>query len=470
MEGDDNSRRLYVVMLPFLGQSHFNVCLQLSRMLASRGVAVIYVSLPSNLDILRSLVEGERWNDHAFPLYFQDLSIPDAEASLPPGRQNTNKISPDMIPKIFDLLEQMRNPLEALMRKLTGREYYESRGLPAPHRLVLVFDLFMGWSVAVAAKFGVRSFMLSPFSAHMWLSLEVKFLGRVEPLLLPVVAEAIEKLPSADFVASQVRRHMDFTRLADGVLLNTFEDVEPKIFRHLESVGVGGGKPFWAVGPVIDVPRRDQIRRPRDAEILAWLDTQTIGSVVYVSFGTESYVSPAQVTELALGLETSRQPFLWVLRPPAPLSGEDWKANLLPEDYERRVQGRCLIETEWAPQGAILAHEATGVFISHCGWNSSLESMTAGVPLIALPLQTDQPANALMLAKEAKVAVEMKMIDGVARRDEVESAVKSFLCGVEKAEVKRRVKEVSKSAISALSYEGGAAWKNLDSFIQYSLQ
>jgi UDP:flavonoid glycosyltransferase YjiC (YdhE family) len=470
MEGGDSSRRLYVVMLPFLGQSHFNVCLQLSRMLATRGVAVIYVSLPSNLEIVRPLVEGQRWNDPGFPLYFQDLSIPDAEAPLPLGRQNTNKISLDMIPKIFDLLEQMRDPLEVLMRELIGREYYESRGLPAPDRLVLVFDFFMGWSAAVAAKFGVWSFTFHPFSAHMWLCKEAIFLGRAEPLLLPEVAEAVKKLPSMDFVATHVRRHMDFTRLADGLLLNTFEEVEPKVIRYLESVGVGGGKPFWAVGPVIDLPRGDQTRGPRDDEILAWLDRQTPGSVVYVSFGTESYISPAQVTELALGLETSGQPFLWALRPPESLSAEDWKSDLLPEGYERRMQGRCLIETGWAPQGAILAHEATGAFISHCGWNSCLESVAAGVPLIALPLQTDQPANALLLAKETKVAVEMKFIDGVARREEVESAVRSLMAGEEEVEVKRRVKAVSKAAVSALSYEGGAAWKNLESFIQYSLQ
>lgn len=460
-------------MLPFLAQSHFNVYLQLSRMLAIRGVAVIYVSLTSNLEILRPLVQEQGWNHDALPFYLQDISIPDTEAPLPPGRQNTNKISHDMMPKLFDLLDKMRDPMEILMRELTGREYYESRGLPPAGRLVLVYDFIMGWSAAVAAMFGVRSFTFSPFSAHIWLCKEAAFWDREELLLLlPEVADAVKTLPTVGAGPSLLRKHMEFTRLADGVLLNTFLELEPKFIRFLESGG--GGKLVWAVGPVIDLPHRGhEKQRPRDGEILEWLGCQMRGSVVYVCFGTESYISPAQVVELAMGLEASGQPFLWVLRSPdmrlaeGSSSAEDWKAELLPEGYERRVQGRCLIETGWAPQGAILAHEATGAFISHCGWNSCLESVAAGVPIIALPLQVDQPANALLLAREAKVAVEMNIVDGIAERNEVERAVRSLIGG-EGVEMKRKIEELSKAAVSAISAEGGAAWKNLDSFIQYA--
>lgn len=470
-----SSRRLYVVMLPFLGQSHFNVYLQLSRMLATRGVSVIYVSLTSNLESLRPLVQGQGWNHDGLPFYFHDFSIPEAESPLPPGRQNTNKISHDMVPKLFDLLDKMRDPLEILLKELAGFEYYESRGLPPPGRLVLIYDFFMGWSAAVAAKFGVRSFTFHPFSAYMWLCKEAVFWDRDDLLLLlPELADGVETLPLEGYVPSLVRRHMEFTRMADGVLLDTFLEMEPKFIRHLQSGG--GGKPFWAVGPVIDFPRKDhKLQRPRDGEILEWLGHQTQGSVVYVSFGTESYISPVQLIELAMGLEASGQPFLWALRPPntrleqGSSSAEDWKAELLPEGYEQRVQGRCLIETGWAPQGAILEHGATGAFISHCGWNSCLESMAAGVPIIALPLQVDQPANAMLLAREGKVAVEMKMIDGVAERDEVERAVRCLMSG-EDMEVKRRVEAVRNAAVSALSHEGGAAWKNLDSFIEYATE
>lgn len=457
-------RILYAVTLPFLAHSHFNASLKLSRMLATRGVTVICVTLPSNLEMLRSRVQG--WGD--LPLHFHDLSV--RESPLPPGRQNVNNISGDELPMIFDLIHKMREPLECLMAELTGREYYESRGLPSPDRLILIYDLFMGWSAPVANKFGVQSFMFGPGSAHAWLCLEALFRDMAEPPLLPEVADAVGSWSLPDFVMAELRQHLEFTRKADGLLLNTFRELEPKFVRHLED-GSGGGKPFWAVGPVVELPARDKIQTPRDAEIVEWLDRQMPGSVVYVAFGSESYISPSQVKELAVGLEESGQPFLWVLRPPGSTLGDnltpsadDWKADALPEGYEQRLEGRCLIETRWAPQAAILAHEATGAFITHCGWNSVLESVVAGVPMIPLPLHSEQPINAVLLAKEVKLAVEMKISDGVAKRDEVKRAVRALMA---EEEMKRRLKDVSVVALAAVSEEGGAVWKNVESFIQH---
>jgi hypothetical protein len=438
-------------------------------MLATRGVTVIYVTLPSNLQILSSRFQG--LGD--LPVYFQDISVP--ESPLPPDLQNLNKISREIVPNIIDLIHKMLQPFEGLMAELRGSDYYESRGLPPPDRLVLISDPFMSWSATVAAKLGVRSFTFNTMSAHMWLCLEAMFWDRDAPPTMSEVADAVGSLVLPDVVVAEIRQQMDSARLADGLLLNTFMEMEPKFLRHLERIGVGsrggGGKPVWAVGPTIDLPSRDKIQGARETEIVEWLDRQTPGSAVYVSFGTESYISPAQVTELAVGLEASGQPFLWVMRPPESSlakggSSLEWKAELLPEGYERRLEGRCLIETGWAPQAAILAHEATGAFITHCGWNSVQESVAAGVPMIALPLQSDQPANALLLAKEAKLAVEMKISEGVAKRDEVEKAVRKLML-TEAEEMKQRVKDVGKAAIAAISEEGGAAWKRLDSFIEY---
>lgn len=119
--------------------------------------------------------------------------------------------------------------------------------------------------------------------------------------------------------------------------------------------------------------------------------------------------------------------------------------------------------------GAIFAHEATGAFISHCGWNSCLESMVAEVPIIMFPVQVDQTTNALLLAREEKVAVDMKTVKGVVGRNELERAVWSLM-SVESVEVKQRVEAVSKAVVYAIFYKDEDAWRNLDSFILYAVR
>jgi hydroquinone glucosyltransferase len=125
---------------------------------------------------------------------------------------------------------------------------------------------------------------------------------------------------------------------------------------------------------------------------LEWLDRQPTRSVVYVSLGSGRAPSLEQTTELAAGIEDSGQRFLWVVRMPANLTttsaggNKDDPLAWLPEGFLERTAGRGLAVTAWAPQVRALSHRATAAFVSHCGWNSTLESVHCGVPMIALPL------------------------------------------------------------------------------------
>jgi hypothetical protein len=103
--------------------------------------------------------------------------------------------------------------------------------------------------------------------------------------------------------------------------------------------------------------------------------------VVFLCFGSLAHVSDAQLQELALGLESSGLTFLWVVR------AEKWSP---PEGWEERVRGRGLLVTAWAPQTAILGHPAVGAFVTHCGWNSVLETVAAGVPVLTWPIVFEQ--------------------------------------------------------------------------------
>lgn len=131
------------------------------------------------------------------------------------------------------------------------------------------------------------------------------------------------------------------------------------------------------------------------SKCLHWLGLQPPSSVLYVAFGSQCCLPPEQILELAHGLENSRQRFLWVL--PQPKGGSEAEApsttELLPPGFEARVGDRGCIVTGWAPQVQILAHRSTACFLTHSGWNSSLESITLGVPMISWPQAAEQHLN-----------------------------------------------------------------------------
>jgi len=186
-----------------------------------------------------------------------------------------------------------------------------------------------------------------------------------------------------------------------------------------------------------------------------------------VSFGSGGTLSSEQMRELAWGLELSEQRFLWVVRAPIEKnadaaffttgsSGIDEVAKYLPEGFVSRTNEVGLLVPEWAQQVTILGHRAIGGFLTHCGWGSTLESVTNGVPLIAWPLYAEQRMNAALLAEELGVAVRHRVlpIKKVVRREEIAEMVKE---SVKSNRVRERMKEVQQSGMKALS-EGGSSY------------
>ncbi|XP_015165912.1 zeatin O-glucosyltransferase-like [Solanum tuberosum] len=198
-----------------------------------------------------------------------------------------------------------------------------------------------------------------------------------------------------------------------------------------------------------------------------WLDEQEPNSVIFVSFGTTTTFSDEQIKEIAIGLEKSEQRFIWVLREADKgniFTGESREVEL-PERYEERVGKRGLIVRDWAPQLEILGHESTGGFMSHCGWNSCMESISMGVPILAWPMHSDQPRNAVLVTEVLKIGVELR---DWAKRDELVSSVavaecvKRLMDSAEGDEMRKRVMELSKSVV-----DGGGSGREMASFIAH---
>jgi pathogen-inducible salicylic acid glucosyltransferase len=255
------------------------------------------------------------------------------------------------------------------------------------------------------------------------------------------------------------------------VLGNTFYELEPETIDYLTS---RMGVPFRSIGPCIPSAFLDG-RNPHDAQVGAdpwkatdtvqeWLDKKPPSSVVYIAFGSITVISAQQIYELALGIQRSGLNFLWVIRPPP---GHEDIGELFPADFVEETKGRGLV-VNWCVQLEVLSHPSVATFMSHCGWNSTLEALRFGVPVPNLGVWTDQPTNSKFLADVWKTGVRMrKREDGTVGREEIERCMrmavdKTSQAGEELRKNALKWKELAKTAMS----EGGSSDINLNESVK----
>jgi flavonol-3-O-L-rhamnoside-7-O-glucosyltransferase len=266
---------------------------------------------------------------------------------------------------------------------------------------------------------------------------------------------------------------------SNGVIVNTFQELESI---YLDSYEQFLKRKVWAVGPVCLYNRglKQMATRGNKASIdeercLKWLDSMQDDSVLFVNFGSLARGVPLQLMEIGLGLEASRKPFIWVVKAGDKMQEiERW---LIEEKFEERVKGRGLIIKGWAPQVMILSHRAIGGFLTHCGWNSTIESICNGVSMITWPHFGDQFLNEILIVDVLKIGirigVERPIVWGsensdevMVRRGDVERKVLEFM-DEEKERMERsvRARELGDMAKKAIE-EGGSSYKNIELLIQ----
>uniref|UniRef100_A0A1J3E0B1 Glycosyltransferase n=1 Tax=Noccaea caerulescens TaxID=107243 RepID=A0A1J3E0B1_NOCCA len=290
-----------------------------------------------------------------------------------------------------------------------------------------------------------------------------------EMLSIPGFANPVpaKVLPSALFSEDDYDTFVNLAILftkANGILVNSSFDIEPYSVNHFLN---GQNYPtVYAVGPIFGLkaqppPDQDLARRE---ELMKWLDDQPEASVVFLCFGSMGGLRGRLVKEIAHGLELCQSRFLWSLRTEDVANDDD----LLPEGFIDRVRGRGMI-CGWSPQVEILAHKAVGGFMSHCGWNSIVESLWFGVPIVTWPMYAEQQLNAFLMVKELKLAVEMRLdyridSDELVSANEIETAIR---CVMDKDNnlVRKRVEDVSQMAWKAMLI-GGSSYLATEKFIQ----
>lgn len=257
--------------------------------------------------------------------------------------------------------------------------------------------------------------------------------------------------------------HTKRYRVAEGIVANSFKELEGGAIRALQEEEPGK-PPVYPVGPLIQM---DSGSKVDGSECLTWLDEQPRGSVLYISFGSGGTLSHEQLIELASGLELSEQKFLWVIRCPNDKIANATYFNVqdstnpldfLPKGFLEKTKGVGLVVPNWAPQAQILSHSSTGGFLTHCGWNSTLESVVHGVPLIAWPLYAEQRMNAFMLSEDINVALRPKVNEenGIVGRLAIAEVVKGLMEGEEGKGVRSRMRELKDAAAKVLSEDGSS--------------
>ncbi|KAK6935503.1 UDP-glucuronosyl/UDP-glucosyltransferase [Dillenia turbinata] len=347
------------------------------------------------------------------------------------------------IPSLRDsrkVLLKLKSSVEALVVDLFGVEALDV----AREFGVLPYIFFPCSSLFLSFLFHLPSLSQAPSFECMNLDEEVQLPGCEPVQKRDLVAPDQDKTDEGFGMIIQISRRIP---MASGIMVNSFFELEKGSFKAFKEDG-SRFPLVYPVGPLIQTGSTEM----SNSECLKWLDHQPRCSVLFVSFGSGGTLSEEQLTELAFGLEMSGQRFLWVTGSPNneashatffTLQSSKDPFDFLPKGFTERTKNIGLVVPSWAPQLQVLSHCSTGGFLTHCGWNSILESIVHGVPLIAWPLFGDQRMNATMVSVGLKVGIRMKKNgSGVVERAEIANHVKSLMVGEEGKMMRERMVEL----------------------------
>lgn len=478
---------LHFVLIPLLCPGHILPMMDMARSLAQKGVRVTVITTSHNA--VRFGTAVERATASGLSIRLLQVRFPSQEAGLPERCDNADALpSFSSISKLFAGINMLQEPVEKLIEEMK----------PAPS--CLIADKYMTWAVETAWKFQIPWIAFDGMSCFSQLCFHNLYISKVhetvsdgnQPFVVPNLPDRIEfsrfQLPGMfnPGSAMQISEVRERVRVAEseayGVIVNSFEELEKKyVDRYRE---IKGGK-VWCIGPLSLCNKNELEKSQRGSELLAkrdtelkWLDSRKQGTVIYACLGSLSRLTPPQFIELALALETSNYPFILVMTSKGGKVKEleKWVSE---NGFEERTKGRSLLIRGWAPQVLILSHPAIGAFLTHCGWNSTIEGVSAGLPLITWPLFAEQFLNEKLIVQILGIGVsvgaktvrhledEEKSENIEVRRNEIQKAIVSVMNNEERDanERRKRAKEFAEMAKNATE-KGGSSDRNVALLIQ----
>ncbi|XP_077225132.1 UDP-glycosyltransferase 74F2-like [Tasmannia lanceolata] len=448
---EKRDRALHVLLVPYPAQGHINPLLQFAKRLASKGIKVTLANtiyLTKSMKAETGIVTVETISDG-----YDDGGFESSESNEAYHER---------------LIEFGTRTLTELIEKKNSSNFPFS---------CVIYDAFLPWALEVAKRLNLPGGAFFTQLCAVNVILYHVYCGKLSvippengTIYVPGVMEfEVSEVPS--FVSAPgtypafrelVLNQFSNLEKADWVFVNTFDKLEGEVVHWMEARW-----PVKTIGPTVPSMYLDKkvegdnayglnLWNPNTGTCMKWLDKRPVASVVYVSFGSFATLGTEQMEELAWGLRGSNKYFLWVVR--------EAEENKLPDKFVEETREKGLVVT-WCPQLEVLAHKAVGCFTTHCGWNSTLEALSLGVPMVAMPQWTDQPTNAKYVEDVWRVGVRAKVDEkGIVRREEMELSIKAVMEGENGEEFKRNASKWRELAIDAVD-EGGSSDRNIAEFV-----
>ncbi|XP_058077894.1 7-deoxyloganetin glucosyltransferase-like [Magnolia sinica] len=467
------TQKPHVICIPYPSQGPMNAMLHLAKILHFRGFYITFVNTEFNHQrLVRSKgpdsIKG--FDDFRFE------TIPDGLTTLNQDRTQ------DITALCDSLRKNFHSPLLDLLKKINAMPN-------VPPVTCIISDGFLSFTLQAAEELGIPEYLFYTLSAcgllcglyfqelvergyiplkdescltNGYLDTRIDWIPEMKDIRLRDLPSFIRTTSIDDIMFNNELENAKNAPRAKGVILNTFEDLECDV---LEAIQSKFSLQIFPIGPLVLLSHQISESPSKsialnlwkvDTTCLKWLDTREPGSVLYVNFGSITVMTAHQVREFAWGLSNSNHPFLWIIRPDLVMGD----TVILLEDFIEETKGRCLL-ADWCAQEQVLAHPSIGGFLTHCGWNSTVESVGSGVPMICWPFFADQQTNCRYICTEWGIGME---IDTNVKRDEVEKLVRELMEREKGKEMKLKALEWKESAENSTK-KGGSSYVNLDKLV-----
>ncbi|MCO5579759.1 hypothetical protein L7F22_033619 [Adiantum nelumboides] len=519
-EEEEQGKLMHMVMVPYPLQGHINPMMQFAKALvAKHSVKVSFINIKYNHDRIqksRMRSASSSCTSSLSELYSHDTLKPSKCQTDRTGERVQKMLEllwiDNGLPEDYDCADlaklydfhtatlNMKEPLKQLLEKLNKKSQPIS---------CVIFGSFCPWIHTISAELGIPSVFFwtqstvalsiyyhapllaangfFPYKKHaaasgltgcneeheMSQETTSKVLVSYVPGVLPLPPSSIPTLLQVDGTSDpsyiSLREQFDILKSCQGAIVNSFEELESDAYRAMQQelpfpvslVGPLVPSAFLEEGDANDTSVGVSLLEER-TECIEWLNRQKKQSVLYISFGSLFFPSDEDLASIFNGIKDSKQPFLWVMRPK---SSTGDLAELLPKGFMDDTKERGII-ISWAPQTHVLSHPSVGAFLTHCGWNSTLESVSMGVPMILCPLISDQPTNSSYVCEFWKTGMPLKRQgDGSLSSLHVARVVRIVLEEKEGEEMRKNAVSLREAARRAAGAQGSSC-NHMEEFIQ----